>query len=81
MLYKAGLLGSAMAVKGKGGVLLALGDSAGLARMGVGTAEWLNAAALFVNIAGSRYPNEFRDEGRLMTWFTSSRQVSCNLLS
>jgi len=75
-LYKAGLLGSAMAARGKGGVLFALGDSAGLAKMGVGTAEWLNAAALFVNIAGSRYPNEFRNEGRLMTWFASSRQVS-----
>ena len=79
-VYKAGLLGSAMASRGKEGVLLALGDSARLARMGVGTAEWFNAAALFVNIAGSRYPNEFRNEGRCMTWFASSRQVSCVLL-
>jgi hypothetical protein len=80
-LYNSGLLGSAMAGRGKGSVLMALGDSAGLAKMGVGTAEWLNAAALFVNIAGSRYPNEFRGGGRSMTWFASCRQVSCFLYS
>jgi hypothetical protein len=74
-LYRRGLLGAAMAARGKDGVLRALGDETGGARMGIGVAEWAGTAALFVNVAGNRYPNEFFDGGRYMTWFAGRRQV------
>ncbi len=79
-LYRKGLLGVAMPTRGKDGVLRALGDETGIARMGIGVAEWAEAVALFVNVAGNRYPNEFLDDGRYVTWFAGLRQV-CYLMS
>ena len=74
-LYRNGLLGLAMPTRGKDGVLQALGDESRMARMGIGVAEWTDTVALFVNVAGNRYPNEFLDDGRFVTWFAGRRQV------
>jgi hypothetical protein len=77
-LYEQALLGHAMPRRGKGVVLRILGE--GCSR-DTGTAEWGNALALFINVGGKRFNNEFYDGGREVTWFASRRQCTEGLLS
>ncbi len=77
-LYAQALLGRAMPRRGKGSVLRVLGDGC---HRDTGTAEWCNALALFINVGGKRFNNEFFNEGREVTWFASRRQCMEGLLS
>lgn len=47
---------------------------------GMGTSEWSNAIALFVNVGGLRFDNEFFAEGREVSWFASKKQIRSGVL-
>lgn len=79
------LLGCAMPGGGKGAVMKCIG---GTGRLGVGTVEWGGAEAdggggvlaLFVNVQGSRYSNEFYRGGQEMSWFGTKGQCGHGVL-